>query len=437
MNQTELYGNLMSTGGHVAGMVMLILTGVIIALRWRRKSVLFGILALAWCVRAGFVLYSTYMKTPYVDDFESQAFIDSQSGFEYVLDGFQLRQLYTSFCSLVYLVVGRSPLFLEAINLLLSILTIELVYELAEVVFDDKIAIRAALIMALFPESIYFGTTVTREAIWIYPATLGSLWLARGVKHNRPELILAAVAPFLLSYMFHSGALGLLCVWLIAPGLMLIAKRKHGMGQVFISAAVGLAVLIMAVGVIRLGVLSSWGTKFNLRTLTTDDIALGLEGAARDRTAYLTDVTFFSTPQLLLQLPLRFIYFIAMPFPWVVSNTIDIGGCFDGLCYAAGLIGVFRKWRFFVQRPEALTLLLGCLVSWGIFCVGTSNYGTAIRHRGKLAPVACVLFVGAWGLSQSRDGYRRSEAIRTVARVNRRPVSPTPRKVPSGRTNDQ
>src|SRR4051812_7299956 len=113
MDQAELYSSLMDAQGHIFGWIMILLVPLIVVLGYRKNSSLLGVLFVAWALRTGYATFNTYVHTAFVDDFETYAYIDSGQGIDYILDGFGVNsQLYTSVCSLIYLIFGRSPLLL-------------------------------------------------------------------------------------------------------------------------------------------------------------------------------------------------------------------------------------------------------------------------------------------------------------------------------------
>jgi len=387
----------MEVRGHIVGWAMIFFIPVIILLGYRNNNRLFGILILAWLARVLFAVYNTYIHSAYVDDFESSAFSESTYGLEYVMQGLGSNaRLYTWFCSMIYLVVGRSPLLLQGINILLGVLIVSNCYKLTEQIYGERAGLWAAGVLALFPSSAMFGTLILRESVWIYPATVGALWWTKGIKENRLDWLVGAGVPFLISYAFHAGALGLLLAWACTPVANSLAANRGNLRQVLVSIVTLVVVFMAVLLLLDSGLLLSLNEKFDLRNLSADDIGSSLEIAARNRTAYLTDLSIRNSTDLIWQLPIRFVYFLGTPFPWSIATVLDGGGFLDALFYLISVGIILRNWRALVRNPAAIALFLACLFTWGIFSVGTSNYGTAMRHRAKMAPFLCVLVCGAW-----------------------------------------
>jgi len=403
MNTADLYSTLMSPWAHVVGWAMLLFIPIIATLISQGEPRILRILLLAWIVRVAYAVYNTYFQTANVDDFEASAYINSSLGFGVLVDSIgSSSDLYTSFCAMVYLAVGRSPLLLEAVNILLSIMTIRLCYKISRLVFGVDSAIVVAKILALFPAYVIFGTLILRESVWIYPATLGIYLWVWGLNKDRADLVLLAIIPFMVAYALHAGALGLLAAWACTPILKILAAGKGGVKQVLL--ALGAIVIVFGVGaaIMATHVLTSLNGKFDLTTLSVEDVSVGWENAARSRAAYLTNMSVGGGMNIVWQLPIRFIFFIGMPFPWYVKTIKDVAGFLDTLFYFFGFYITMRNWRIMVRNPAVGGLFIACVFTWALFSVGTSNYGTAIRHRAKLVPVACVLFCGVWEVSRRR-----------------------------------
>ena len=86
----------------------------------------------------------------------------------------------------------------------------------------------------------------------------------------------------------------------------------------------------------------------------------------------------------LLRLPLALLYYWFYPFPWDIHRVKDIYGCLVGLMRLFFILYSF----YFVltsseprQRHLGGALLVILLMISMIFAIGTSNYGTSLRHN--------------------------------------------------------
>ena len=124
--------------------------------------------------------------------------------------------------------------------------------------------------------------------------------------------------------------------------------------------------------------------------------------AARDRAAYLTGFAPTSPLSMLLQTPLRILYFLYTPFVWMVSAAVDVVGFFDALLYIFLSIYAFKGLASHRRKDKLLFwgIVLILVVFLLVFAWGTSNYGTAIRHRQKIVWLLSV--PAAIGIAKSR-----------------------------------
>ena len=95
--------------------------------------------------------------------------------------------------------------------------------------------------------------------------------------------------------------------------------------------------------------------------------------------------------EYVMLLPARFIYFIAAPFPWDIRSANQIMGLFDGLLYL--ILGwlIKRNFSLIWANSNARLLILVVTPLLVIYALGTSNFGTGIRHRAKFVAVLLVI----------------------------------------------
>lgn len=77
-------------------------------------------------------------------------------------------------------------------------------------------------------------------------------------------------------------------------------------------------------------------------------------------------------------------FFLLKPFPWEVRTLADIIGLFD-ICVilVASLLALLLY-----KKTKNKTILIILITVYGMFitfAIGTYNYGTALRHRDKVA----------------------------------------------------
>lgn len=107
--------------------------------------------------------------------------------------------------------------------------------------------------------------------------------------------------------------------------------------------------------------------------------------ASRGRTSYDLPNPFSSTIGALF-LPVRLVFFLGGPWIWMAASIVDLVAVLDGLIFLAFGTQVARA--LFTQKVKLRSLSMAAILTvFGLFIVGTSNFGTAARHRVKLAPL--------------------------------------------------
>ena len=94
---------------------------------------------------------------------------------------------------------------------------------------------------------------------------------------------------------------------------------------------------------------------------------------------------------LLWVAPLKFAYLLFAPFPWDVRALRHLIGLADGLMYMMLSLICVRFWKPIWQNPQARVILIVIVPLLVAFGIGTSNFGTGLRHRAKALAVLALL----------------------------------------------
>jgi hypothetical protein len=356
------------------------------------------ILVTAFLARAGLALVHYYI-TPLPDSggdavgFESIGWEWSRGGLFEAIGHFETGAFLYSWCiSLVYAVTERSPLMIQAFNVFFGTLIVYNVYRTSLLLWGAHIARRAAWLTALFPVLILYSAITLREVAIVYPLTLGALYLVRWHKSPRPLYLALALIGFAVSLAFHTGILGVF----IALGGLLILKWVRSVPKPRAFARYTFALLLCA-GALAAIVASEWGLYKlggNIQALyDLERIQARQEVLTSGRTQYPEFLVTHSLEELAWKTPLRIVYLLFTPFPWMVRTALDALGLVNVALnlLLAGL--VFRNIGRVRANPAAHTLFWILIALLLVFALNTSNYGTATRHAAKLLPLAVSLVV--------------------------------------------
>lgn len=391
---------------------------VIVAIVAMRNRPLAGPLLVGFFLRAALAVVDALVRElPGHSDslhFDFFAYYWARSGFAATLGHIQTgADLYTWVIAVFYSLFGRSTLMMQGVNVLFGTLIILLVARLASLLGRDAArGVRAAWIVAVFPSCLYFSAVLLREIAVTFPLCLGVLYLARWYHERKSTQMIAAVASLLASMAFHSGSVAVFLVvgiWLVINWVRTIVKGFRGFGRSTLALVLGIVTVVAVFS-------SGFGMdkfqhveKGGITQLTREQ-----EDFAQGRTAYLPDLHPDSDLDLTWQTPLRLVYFLFAPFPWMIRAVPDIVGIIDSGLFFGLFVRIWRQRRLVAKRRDAVLVLAAFGALATTFAVGVSNYGTATRHRNKMLP---LLIATGMSLPSRRRGssvLRRRAGSRAV-----------------------
>jgi len=321
---------------------------------------------------------------------------------------------YYMFIAVVYSFTGHALLVIQAINVLAGTMAVLETYRISHKLWGWRPAVLSAWILALQPTINMYSAIILREAIVVYCALLGMRLLLEYLERRNILLAAGAVLAFAAGGILHNGIIAMIPLtgWFIITRLFSpsgrLKPRELLMTVGGLALVVGLGVMLFQRG---------WGLhKFHAILAAQDLMAIGAlqERMSKDAgAAYLSGLVMNSWSDILWQSPIRLVYFLFAPFPWMVRSLEHIIGVFDSSVYLALAFNAFRRRRTIRASSAGRCVFWSFLVLALVYAIGTSNFGTAIRHRVKVLPLLIILAL-APALTQTsiaaRDGRtRRSE----------------------------
>ncbi|HYW07837.1 MAG TPA: hypothetical protein VE913_12835 [Longimicrobium sp.] len=395
----------------VLGIASIVVTLAIVwVLAWRAPAVR-APLMVAFGVRAFAALVHAYvfpLPGAGLDavGFENYGYEWSRGSWNSLVGSFRTGALlYSWIIALLYWLTDRSPLMIQTVNVFLGTLVVYNVFLITRLLWGEVPARRAAWVAALFPTLILFSAITLRELMVGYPLTLGALWLARWRLTDRMGWLSAAMAAFVAAIAFHTVLVGAFAYAMYAVVARTFGSLLRGELGRSAKALVGVTVVVgLMAGVLLMGIGAS-NPLWWFSVLTDLDPVRGYQGGGQvDRTDYLRWMVMSTPVDLVWQLPIRLVFFLFMPFPWLVRAVVDLVGLLDGLMYVWLVWHAFRVMRP-VWRAPAASGIFGVMMSVTlVFALVVSNYGTAIRHRGKVAPLLIALAAGSLTRRQGTPG---------------------------------
>ncbi len=299
---------------------------------------------------------------------------------------------YTRFLTIVYTLTDTSRLIAQYINVLFGMGIIFLLsscMDMLEVASrNKKIAI---CILAFLPNLNIFSAILLREA-WIeFFVALSLYYFVKWFLSGNGFYIGFVVASVLAAAYMHAGVIGLIMGYAIA--FMTYNPRS---GSVTFSTTTIVSLILMSL--ITVGV-SSYLDLFTSKFAeyeSIDDI-VGVTNAStfnKGDSAYLQWINANSVVQSLLFAPLKMFYFLFSPLPTEWRRLSDVVGfLIDGMIYMGMCYYAFKfKADDVINSCCKRYLVVAILITTFIFGYGTSNAGTAFRHRAKISSVIVLTF---------------------------------------------
>jgi len=317
---------------------------------------------------------------------------------------------YSWIISIFYSLFGvRSPLFMQSLNVLLGVLTVFNVYKITKILYNDKrVSSIAALITSMYPTLGLYSAITLREAFFTYFASAGIIFFVKWLNDNNTSKFLLAIILFLFSSLFHTSGFFLIIsafLVLLFETFKFLKKMKLPMKRI----SLGFFGLIVIAFMITSGV----GIDKIIDLLNAEDVWKAL---ITTQTAYQSGRAAFpafliqdSLLEMILVIPIRFLYFVFSPFVWEVSAAADVFGLIDALILIILFWNIFKFKRYGQNRHEVKIMAFFLLLTLLATSLGVNNIGAAIRHRAKFIPI--IISLASYNLFYNSKVFRFIRSI--------------------------
>lgn len=322
-------------------------------------------------------------------------------------------QIYSQMLGVVYFVTTPS-LFIGSILSVIAWVTsaLLLVKSMSLLSVERTKQFKAMLIYAVLPSSVLFGSVTLRESYQLLFVNLAvysalKIYLAKSITHW-----LTLFGAVLGMGMLHGALLAFGVFVLIAVLILLAFRESNG----FLPMRLVFVVPLVAFVVIYGPALFS-----NVSYGLNDGLAMALESynegglAQSGRAFYRDSATIGGNMGLLLFVPVSLFQYLFEPMPWRISSAYDIEALCENILRAwliwKALVGL---WKMPTRaRQPVLFVFLSYLALESIWSIGTSNWGTALRHH---IPSIGLLLIAAFAYSGKLSSNTN---VRAAARVYR------------------
>lgn len=267
-------------------------------------------------------------------------------------------------------------------------------FAMAAIVFVKFMALlqidrHRALVLMLFgawPSVVMFTSITLRESYQLLFFMLALYFAAGAMLEKQPRRIVYVVLASLGMAVWHKGLVFYAVVLIALVVFMQLTERRQGPAMKVIAAAFGVA--LVGTSYLAIGSVSTDVPGMDAVTALQRGEALSVaeeyrETARDSRATYRVSLETGDPVSFAVTSTEVFVYYMFAPFPWQVTSLMDayasVEGMLRGVLLTLGIIA-WRRARG-GERNVMLMLLLGYLSIAFLWAVGTSNYGTAIRHH--------------------------------------------------------
>lgn len=298
---------------------------------------------------------------------------------------------FITIMSSVFRIIGTNRLFGQFLLMLLSVLAIEIVLRTIDnLQIEEKDKRASAWIICLLPNFALLSSLFLRESIVTFLLTICVCAMVQWMKHKGSMYFLLSILFSIVACLFHSGCIGVTIGCIIC--LSIYDNRDQHIRISFWRLVLTIIIAFIASFVfLRYGdlLLGKYNGKLdNIESLSNTSEYGG--------SSYARFVGNSNNPfnMILYTIP-RIVYFLFSPFPWQWRGIGDIiAFFFSGLFY---LLTIRQSIRYLIKgysknRSAIICLLVIAFICTFIFSWGTSNTGTASRHRDKMVLLYGIIY---------------------------------------------
>ncbi len=390
-----------------------LVVGLLIILATIKDKRVFHFVIFAFLLRSFFVILDQYFINLPDSTFDAKSFeasaaeISEEYGLSILSNMFQDNNLLISrIISIFYTLTFRSEMMSQIISVGLGTASVYLIYRLALIVWDRDSAIKAAWIAAIYPSMVLYSTLVLREVYIVFVLLLVLIACLLFIKNNfdhktnnknntfleNIKLILLIFFGFYLLKNMHGAIFIGFFIFIFFATYCFLKKQfiKLRKGKLTLKLFIGfflvtLPFLIWYFEIFKIPYIPGPERilylqdilirRFNVGTISTMH---GIYGSTFPLwTIPENNLDFF--PKIFA----RIIYFLYSPFPWDIKRYSHMIGLAEATFMIYLTIAFWNNRKLIWNNNQTRFLLLILATFIILYGLGTSNFGTSIRHKSK------------------------------------------------------
>ena len=363
---------------------------------FKNKDILTLIAWIGFSLRLIFLIWDLNCRNIFVlpnSGLDTETFaIFAESGFLYGDYG-RIRG-YSKFIAFWYNFFGIERVIPQYINVLLGTTQIMLCYRICKMLNLKRFPIYICVfLLSVLPNTLIMNAILLRETIICFIVALSVYMFVKWQVGGGLHYVIYAMVFSCIGAYFHSGAiaalLGEAVVYCLYDKRSKTIKLK---GKSIVMAAVCICIFFAIYALLGDALFGKFA-----RVESAEDIVGTAEYYDNGGAAYNAGFAINNTAlNLIVNTPIRMLYFVVSPMPWDWRGLQDIIAFFFsstvfGYAYYSSIVNLKKKLGTKEKRTLILSFLIFALCSAAVFAWGVSNSGTALRHREKFLFIYIVL----------------------------------------------
>jgi hypothetical protein len=313
---------------------------------------------------------------------------------------FSFGWIYSFFLSYIYNITVESLFigsFISCITWLISAFYLSKIINTLEIAEGNKIKI--FLFYSLMPSSIFYTSVTLREVYQLLFVNMSIYYIIFNTIKFKFVNLIKLLLTLVLLITLHSALIAVALFFILALIWLQSSKTKSYLSLNFL---IGALILIISSQYL-LDIISSLSYKLD------DGLSLAIqiyqEGslATEARAHYKDNVVISGIFGLIFFIPINFFQYLFEPMPWRITAPIDIISLIENLIrfylITYSFINIIKLNNKSYKNKMILFILLSYLAIELIWSLGTTNWGTAMRHH---IPSLGLLLIAAFSFSTNK-----------------------------------
>lgn len=296
-------------------------------------------------------------------------------------------QFYENLLGVVYWLFGPSHFLGEQLSILAFSLSCVVLIKILRQLGLLYCQVPVLLVFGGLPTMVLLGSITMRESYQVLFFMLAvyfgiKMHLKGGINHNFIFLILSA----LVMGLFHKGLIAymLFLIFLFMAFSLKPTSHLWQIKKLHLSLLFVLPVFIVGLLAMVKLQLSGLGALSALANLEAVEYAENYRGqSVVARATYGVELDLSSVLAFIFSAFTLYFYYLFSPFPWQIGGVLDAYAALESILRMVLLYYSVKHWRTAsgVQRRLLGLMLILFLSMSFLWAMGTTNYGTAMRHH--------------------------------------------------------